>query len=198
MSRTIEKTVFKFDELSDAAKEKAREWYRRAGDNDDSYADHVIEDLKQCASIMGIEVDKTYWSGFWSQGDGASFTGSYRYAKGGVKAIKAHASQDKELHRIAQALQDAQRVNFYRLQSSISAGGYYSHSGTMVADTEDTESRYRDIGAAEDDLLQAFRDLADWFYTQLESAYEWENADEQVDENICANEYEFDEYGTIV
>lgn len=30
--RTIEKTVFTFDELSDEAKEKAREWYRSTGE----------------------------------------------------------------------------------------------------------------------------------------------------------------------
>jgi hypothetical protein len=31
-----------------------------------------IEDMKQ----VGIQVDKTYFSGFWSQGDGACFVGS--------------------------------------------------------------------------------------------------------------------------
>ena len=32
MPRTIKKTVYKFDELSDSAKERAREWYRSTDD----------------------------------------------------------------------------------------------------------------------------------------------------------------------
>ena len=30
-----------------------------------------------------------------------------------------------------------------------------------------------------------------------EAAYDWDNADEQVDENIIANEYEFTEDGEV-
>jgi hypothetical protein len=39
------------------------------------------------------------------------------------------------------------------------------------------------------------RDFADWIYSQLEKEYEWQNADEQVDDTIRANAYEFDEDG---
>ena len=36
------------------------------------------------------------------------------------------------------------------------------------------------------------RDLMRWIYRTLEKECDWQNADEQVDENIRCNEYEFD------
>ena len=35
MSKTITTTVYEFHELSDKAKEKARDWYRKASSNDE-------------------------------------------------------------------------------------------------------------------------------------------------------------------
>lgn len=39
------------------------------------------------------------------------------------------------------------------------------------------------------------REFADWIYSRLEAEYEYQNADEQVDESIRINEYEFAEDG---
>lgn len=39
------------------------------------------------------------------------------------------------------------------------------------------------------------RAFADWIYRQLETEYDYQNSDEQVDESIIANEYEFTEEG---
>jgi hypothetical protein len=72
-----------------------------------------------------------YFSGFSSQGDGACFEGTYRYKKGSVKAIKAHAPQDKELHRIAKGLQEAQRPTRYSITANIKHRGRYYHPGCM-------------------------------------------------------------------
>ena len=33
MSRTVESTVYRFDELSDTAKERARDWWRNCAEN---------------------------------------------------------------------------------------------------------------------------------------------------------------------
>jgi hypothetical protein len=194
---TTEKTVFTFEELSDTAKEKAREWYRNCDSGDNFFAESVIEDALQCAAILGIDIDKRgiQWSGFWSQGDGACFTGGYKYARGSAKKIREHAPNDGTLARIADELQAAQARHFYRLYAAVHTSGRYSHSGTMRVDVADSNDEYRDIGAAEHDIADALRNFADWIYQQLESAYEWTNADEQVDENILANEYEFTEDG---
>lgn len=148
---TIEKTLFKFDELSDAAKEKAREWWRNLEQQDCDLLDS--DDYKTCAEILGIEFDtrpvklmgggaryepQICYGGFSSQGNGASFKGRYAYAKQAPKKIRAHAPLDAELHRIADALYALQRRYFYRIEARVTRGAgsnFYSHSGTMRVET---------------------------------------------------------------
>jgi len=42
------------------------------------WADFVISEFKERMEAIGIYVDNVYWSGFWSQGDGAMFEGWVR------------------------------------------------------------------------------------------------------------------------
>ena len=46
-------------------------------------------------------------------------------------------------------------------------------------------------------MRDALRSFADWIYRQLEKEYEFNMSDENVDESIRINEYEFDETGAI-
>jgi len=208
--RTVTKEVFTFDELSDRAKEKARDWYRTASAGDNYFSEHVIDDAATVAALMGINLRQNpvklmgggtryepavYWSGFWSQGDGACFEGSYSYRKGSVAAVKAHAPQDVALASIAEDLAQAQRAAFFSLGATAKHVGRYTHEHSMSIDVEDTrEGRYPTI-AAEEAVSEALRDFARWIYRQLESAWTYENSDENVAETIRANEYEFDEEG---
>lgn len=208
--RILETQVFKFSELTDAAKEKARDWWRQCEAQDNSWSEGVISDADQIATLMGIDIKRRtfktmgggtgsepciYWSGFWSQGDGASFEGTYSYTKGAAKAVRDYAPKDAELARIAAALQAAQRKCFYTLSASITTSGHYSHANTMRAECEAERGNADDVA---DDVIEALRDFANWIYGQLEKAYYWQNADAQVDENIECNEYEFTAEGKIV
>lgn len=209
--RTEEIQIFTFDELSDSAKENAREWYRGLIETH-HYAEFIYEDAERVAEILGIDFDqkrvplmngetrlepKIWFSGFWSQGDGACFEGSYSYAKGAAKRIREFAPNDETLHEIADSLQAAQRPNFYRLAATCSHSGHYYHSGCMSVSVEDSEDSWRDIGNAEDEIQDAMRAFADWIYGQLEAEYEHQTSDETVDENILINEYEFTANGKI-
>lgn len=202
--RTIETKVYQYDELSDKAKDKVRDWYLGADWEFDG-AEYVIEDAVTVGALMGIEVHThsvplmngksrqeptVYYSGFSSQGDGACFEGSYQYKKGAVKAVKAYAPEDKELHRIAQELQTLQKSSFYSLTAETRHSGHYYHSGCMAVDVEDS----REIDVPEgsvNDLADIMRDFANWIYKQLEAEYDYQTSDEQVAETIRANEYEF-------
>lgn len=202
--RIVEQEVFQFSELDEEAKEKARGWYRQFIFQDSGDWDFVFCDVIKVAEILGIEIDTRrgskeptiYFSGFWSQGDGACFEGSYRYANGATKKIREYAPQDKELHRIADELQDIQRRNFYKLGARATHRGYYSHSGCMIVEVWHDDDPYRDIGDAEDVVTQCLRDFADWIYAQLQAEYEYRVSDEVVDESIVSNGYEFNEDGT--
>ena len=208
MPRTIETTVFQFSELSDSAKETARNWWRES-ETANFDAEFVIEDAERMAGILGIELDgkavklmgggartkpTVYWSGFWAQGSGACFEGRYSYAKGAAVKIRKEAPDDKELHRIADTLQAIQRAAFYRLKARCQHRGHYYHSGCMQIDVWDDQNEYS-TAVDVDGVAQALRDFADWIYRQLEREYEYRISDECVDESIIANEYEFDASG---
>lgn len=212
MSRTIETEVFKFDELSDRAKERARDWWRSCENQDNFYAESVIDDAVQCAESIGITIDTrpvrlmgggtrqdpcVWWSGFWSQGDGACFNGRYAYVIGAAKAIREHAPEDKTLHAIADNLQAIQRRHFYRLEARVKQRGHYQHSGCTTIDVTNSETGNDVDSDTADAIAVELRAFMDWIYRQLRSAYEYTMSDESVDDNIRANEYEFDENGGI-
>lgn len=212
--RTIEQTIYSFNELSESAKEKAREWFRNASSDDSFYAESVIEDAATIADLMGIDLrqtrkthmDKTsfyaptiFYSGFWSQGDGACFECSYKYKKGSVKAVMNYAPKDAELHRIAKGLQAIQRKYFYSLQATSKHSGHYYHSGCMRVSVDYVGNQIdRETEKGEYEITQLLRDFADWIYKQLESAYDFSVSDECVDDNIICNEYEFFENGMMI
>ena len=206
MPRIIESTVYTIDELSDGAKEAARCWYRQQGLHDDWY-DFVYEDFGTICEILGVTLDTTpvrlygggtrdkpriMFSGFASQGDGASFEGWWRHARGAGKAIRAHAPKDEELHRIADELQTIQRRNFHQLHASIHQSGRYCHEYTMAIEVErDSPTWQPPTDDAEDTVTEAMRDLARWLYRQLEREYEHQTSDEVVDEALDVNALTF-------
>ena len=206
MPRIIETTVYTIDELSDAAKENARIWYRHQGLHDDWY-DFVYEDFGTICKILGVTLATTtvrlygggtcdkpriYWSGFACQGDGASFQGWWSHARGSRKAIREHAPKDEELHCIADVLHDAQRRNFYQLAATVRHRGRYCHEYSMAIEVErDSPTWQPPTDGAEDAVIEALRDLARWLYRQLRSEYEHQTSGEAVDEIVSANEFTF-------
>lgn len=179
--RVIEKTIYQFDELTDAAKGQAREWFRTASAHDTWWSESVIDDAKRIGAMIGFDVDEIYWRGFWSQGDGACWTGSVFYAAGCAAAVARECPRDAEIQRIARAWRDLQRRNFYQIRGGVSANDRYMRTSVDA---------YR-----ADDANQIVSDFADWIYRSLEKEYDYRMSDEYVDGDIRANEYEFDEDG---
>ena len=210
MPEIIETTVYRLGELSDAAKDTARAWYRQVGFDDDWF-EFVYDDFERVCMILGVDLKTVpvrlygggtrqkpciWFSGFWSQGDGACFEGRYRHAKGASRAIRDHAPKDGELHRIADALQAIQRRNFYQLQASVTHRDRYYHEYCMAISVERDSPTWQDMTAdAEDIVIETLRDLARWLYRQLEREHEYLTSDDAVDEAITANEYTFTETG---
>ena len=206
MPRIVETIVYPIEELPETAKESARAWYREAC-LDHEWYDFVFEDFETICRILGISLrtspvklmgggtrDKPHilFRGFWSQGDGACFEGSLSYARGGAKAIRAHAPKDTELHRIADVLQAVQRKNIYQLTANIRQRGNYSHEyGMAIAVERDSPTWQAMTDDAEDTVTEALRDLARWLYRQLQREYEHQTSDAVVDESIAVNEWTF-------
>lgn len=220
--RIKEEKVYTFDELSDDAKERARDWYREGMETTD-YAENVIEDAARMADLLGINLrnrvarlhgggtrmePEVYWSGFSHQGQGACFVGSYHYRKGSARAIAAECpsnwidretnerhenKSNAELNRIAHELADVQRAHFFRLSARVSHRGNDCHEMSVSIDVFDGDND-ADEDTAET-VRELLRDFMRWIYRGLETEYEWQTADEQIDEAIRANDYEFTEDG---
>ncbi len=210
--RTV--TAYAFDELSESAKERARDWWREGVDmsetGDFDYADEV-------AAILGIEIARRsiplmngetrtepviYWSGFSSQGDGACFAGHYAYRAGWRAALAEHIGKptddNRTLYDIGNALQAAQRPHFYNLEASIKHRGHYYHSGCTDIDVNNRDYPCSPLeGSDVDDISDALRSFMDWIYSNLEADYWHQLSAESVDENIQANGYEFNSDGTL-
>lgn len=208
MPQTITKTVFTFNELSDRAKEKARDWFRQrkaewwAPDE----MEFVIDDAERMGAMLGITINRRQWtntSGYKGSsvdmsyvldgryGQSVGFNGTYAYAKGSAKAIRAETN-DTDLIAIADKLQAIQRRHFYGLTATIGTAGRDKYS---ISATVDDAAGYDVAADCNDELEEVLQDFSHWVFKNLEREYEYSFTDECIDEGITSNEYTFDADG---
>lgn len=192
--------LYTFDELSEAAKEKARNWWREASCGDSYWSESVEEDAKSIGKLMGFEIETIPWSGFASQGDGACIEGIWESNFVTVGGVKDYAPVDTVLHKIAESL-EALAGQFPTLRVKITHNDRYSHERSVdydfyFHDQETGEEIDWPDAFKEGEFKELARDFMRWIYRQLEKEYEYQNSDECVDENITANDYTFEIDGT--
>lgn len=218
ITRTI--TLYRFDELTDHAKEQARDWYREANAMETDHLDFVLLDCERIGSKLGVEFLRRHnrtphdtivcnaciqYRGFGSQGDGACFFGTYAYAPNWRASLKAEIGGDDldELTAIGQRLEEIQSRYGYALTAQITdPGGRYSHEQRPDIDVYDSRSTVppitiearRERSTA---VAGCMRDLMRVFYRYLERAHNDETSDKTVSENIIANDYLFSENGVF-
>ncbi len=107
-----------------------------------------------------------------------------------TRSVKLMGGTTKQEPVIWWALHSQERCN-YRAVVDISANDRH-----MTISCEDVSENGVKQGPF-DAIEQALKDFAYWIYKQLEQEYDYQNSDEQIDESIRANEYEFDEKGGI-
>lgn len=200
------KTEFRFEELSDSAKDKVRERHN-AWFHGDQWYDAVYEDFVRVAAVFGFQTsaDGVYFSGFWSQGDGASFRALYRSPLGSVhEALTKEGYGDAELLRLANEIDvfmaplRLMHHNAY-WDARIYTSGHYHHSGTMRIDAVSVngEQPFTDeLDNAEKTILGIAKSLADWLYGNLRDEYEYLESDEALAETF--QDHKFDESGTML
>jgi hypothetical protein len=221
--RSKQINVYRYHELSTKAKERARVWFLR-GYPDSAWWEFTYEDVAEWAQELGIDLRQKavklmgggtrydpaiYFSGFYHQGGGSSFEGTWRADSMNLTKLKKSCLTDDELHRIGEvfaecAKEDAGLVAVITTKGDnwigvdvtngdehaerLNALEYQSPEYTALA------AQYRE---RKDTVTEALRDFNRWIHKRLEVEYEWLNAQEQVEEMIIANEYEFDEEGRI-
>lgn len=192
--KIIETPVFTISELSGKSKERARNWYRETIRSSD-FDEGVIHDAKTAFSFCGLSIIEVFYSGFWNQGDGACFEGSWSAQKVQSGKLKDYAPQDKELHAIAEEFERIAK-QFPFASFSVKHSGRYSHEFctdfiVSIEDENGDEIRGDEADAAETALIEAARSAMRWIYAQLKGEYEFQHSDEVVDETLDANEYTF-------
>lgn len=197
MSINVETKLFSFSELSEQAKAAAIESVR----NSDWYLDYdwftsLKEDFNQILELIGFYDVDSKFSGFWSQGDGASFTGRYSYEKGCLKAVKEYAPKDDALHELVESIATRQKPHFYKLECVIYSASIYCHAHTMQFEwAKDGDCFEWRNGYEQEEIEATFRGLANWYYEKLEAEYDYLMSDDALTNYIEANERRFTEDG---
>ena len=195
--RVIETKVYSFDELNEEAKKVAVEKLHDINVQNDWY-DYIFDDVRTFGKLIGIDINRIYFSGFWSQGDGACFECDYSYAKDSMSRIKEYAPNDEVLHAIAKRLLDVQKRNFYKLTATSKHRGHYYHERCTDIYVYRDGNYINGVDNSEEEVIDSLRDLMRWVYKQLEDAYDYATSESEIIETIKCNEYEFTSEGILI
>lgn len=132
----MEEGTYTFDQLSDKLKEEAIEANRDINVYHD-WHDSVIEGFQEDLSEMGVEEVKVEYSGFYSQGDGASFTGGVQDIKKFlVKTLGLTEYSDEELDELPESIKEKVEgfIDSLTIVFNRKYGSRYSHANTCQTD----------------------------------------------------------------
>lgn len=179
--------IFSFDELSSEAQEIALEQFKIDIDRGvipPSYDhDPIIEGITEELNELGISDVDVQYSGFWSQGDGLSFTGE-------VEDVPLF------IERLGLQIDKNAKISFERNTFR------YSHENTV--DTE-LNMDFSTKPSFKEKYDKAYNSIEEWrkskcreFYNRLEKYYDECNSEESLKDELIEREYCFTEKGKKV
>lgn len=183
-------TVYNYDELSPEAKKKAVEWAQERLREDDFYFENIKNQWCEKLEVFGFTDVSIAFTGFWSQGDGASFTGKCDMVKF-IRATKQAKKYSKVLYHIENGNLDLSGES-YRISH------HYCHENTVAGrlDIQWYGSREIEMRAElEDSLTDFIRTNSKKIYRELESAYDAQTSEESAIDFLENYEYTFLENG---
>lgn len=165
------------------------------------------ETFQEDMRYKGIDVERMYFSGFWSQGDGACFDGRIDDAR---EFLNAHFKPEE--YPMIRAMLKMQGSLRFSVQHS---GHYYHENCTSFSFDADTfevlmpaptefheqviasmdEQLNNEIGEFEKASIEIFKNYMRDLYKRLESEYESQTSDEAVTDAIIANDLNDDDEG---
>lgn len=196
--------IYKFEELSENAKQKAIENFN-ALNNWENYDQSFTEFLK----ASGYENVKTYYSGFYSQGDGACFVFKsldfdkfFTACEGWGEYSELHNNFLTSYPKLIRQIKRIKDILFYRQ----SHRGQYYHSKSVMLEYElDVDLNRKHSTKHSDKYAEAFekvlrvlnQELANLYYKDLQSDYEYQQSEEYLAEYFANDDYEFLENGEV-
>lgn len=172
MSRIVTKAteIFSFQELSPKAQDKAIENFSQLQAETWSGQD-TIDEYKIKLQELGFEGVEIHYSGFYSQGDGASFTATRFDIRKAMKASSI-ASYYKSFYTIAKTQDIRGRVS--RISS------HYYHENTVKVIFPEYEGYNVQESDTADALTEYVRTLCKELYRLLESDYHYACGEESA------------------
>jgi len=206
-----------FDELNAYGKANAMSRYNDAPDD---WADEIIARAKQDGPERGFEIEEVAWSGFSSQGDGASWTGMVRLPR----FIEYHNKPDNYDYTQYFVPNELIKEGWTDTHVGVSRSGfYYNHSGMMRV--EDISDSFYDADGASIDagilegasvlalmnsisvderlnelhqwVMNEVRRYANDIYAQLRDEYDEYASEERFKEVCDINGWRFDVNGYL-
>lgn len=222
-----EEKAYSFEDLPEESKEKALEKNRDINVDYQDWHDPVIEEFEEDMKELGLEDVIVEYSGFYSQGDGASFTARvydeekfFRDALGITNSTEFLDMCDdedtsKEDDDLRQLMGDLRNIGYDTREKLKPEDLYinierissrYSHENTIAASVEmeelDIEDDDRDWDKFRDEMESIVtdwaRDESQELYRTLEKDWDSLQSDEAVAETLIAGEYKFNLEGKIV
>lgn len=177
---TTTRKILTWNELNEEQKTKVIEKLSDINILHDWY-EYSIVDFTEMLKMLGFYDVKIQFSGFWSQGDGASFTGKFKVPstkkelKERVKKLRLTYPRQKVFNYDSMNFTKEEKqdeiLEVFRITS------FYSHENTISADNND--------------LKEFARDFSREIYKSLENEYNYLTSREAIIEAIEANDYEF-------
>lgn len=205
--KTIQLELFTFDELDDKARQVAIKDHRELADI--HLDDEVSYWQNEALSGTGFIIDDIAFSGFYSQGDGASFTGYYDSAQINLEKLRGFSLKAYELMARNDSVFGASGLTSDNVITAdikrISRN--YSNENTVSIENIEINS-IDEWGEHDSKVYKAFEDIENYLtslkddlccliYSSLRSEYEHQNSDEYISEILVINECYFTADGAI-
>ena len=192
MPRIHETTLYKFDELSTESKERALTSFQE----DEDYLayewdEDTINDFTTILELIGYYDITCYFSGFYSQGDGACFSARFSRNKRCIDKVKKYCPKEEKILNIVEQIQS--EIPLHEEYEIKHSGHYYHEYCTNVYYLGDNEKAEQ----LDERFLELSRQLMRILYQRLNDEYDYLNSDEAITEFIKANNYEFTEDGKL-
>ena len=218
-----EKTEFLFSELSKDAQRNALDELRDINVNYDYWHDDVIDQFKEDMEMLGLSDVEVSYSGFYSQGDGASFTADV--SDPGVFMKEALILESDEWLDLGDNVKPKDELDALRsdlldigfdtrekltpenfIISIRRTSSRYSHENTIEGDVdiEDIPESIEDEFPQDRYTEKLTEHVTNWarrrsrkLYSDLEKEYDHLTSDEVVKDAIEDNDYLFTEDGKL-
>ena len=195
--KTVEVKLYKFDELSEKAQAKAIEKNRDINVHDD-WHEFIIDDwINEEIPSKGFNATKIYYSGFWSQGDGAMFEYNgirYDIFNEFLDTLNLSPMRRKWLEKNVYPGATGRHRGHYSHEKCCSHSIYWE-----IANVHWTTNLYKWLESFADNfesfVVDKYEDICSELYRTLEEEYDYLTDDRQVAETLYANDYDFTEDG---